>query len=292
MVNSIEIEYLEPKNEFRVGSVKNIAVPSNNKDDIKKMYPNSKKSESNADMLSQSFNATPLVTPIPQPETNIVENVTEPVQISPIPVVQNTNLESEPVNLDMSVTAPVMPSADLVVPEFQPIQEPMNIQQTPIVENNSIEVKNNDVAPTNVMESQISSPVIESAFKVSDAPNIFDNPVPINTVDDNIMQENTNMFNQPLPKQSKEPEEVSEFKSDINDDIISAEIAILENDIKHYEGLAENNRKKIELLKKQIRKEETEVSLENTASNLFNSSGVLDDEKVLGKTPMPNLRAA
>ena len=50
MVNSIEIEYLQPKNEFRIGAMKNIAVPSNNKDDIKKMYPNEKKVESNADM--------------------------------------------------------------------------------------------------------------------------------------------------------------------------------------------------------------------------------------------------
>lgn len=273
MVNSIEIEYLDPKNEFRVGSVKNIAVPSNNKDDIKKMYPNSKKNESNADMLSQSFNTTPLVTSIPQPVNSPVESVTEPVHISPIPVVQNTNLESEPVNLDVNVSMPEIPSIEPVI-------------ETPIVEANNI------VTPSEVEEN--TTPVIESTFKVSDAPNIFDNPFPTNIQENNLVQENNNIFNQPseIKEDIVKSENLSEQKSDLNDDIITAEIALLENDIKHYEGLAENNRKKIELLKKQIKKEETEVSLENTASNLFNNSGVLDDDMVLGKTPMPNLRAA
>jgi len=283
MVNSIEIEYLDPKNEFRVGSVKNIAVPSNNKDDIKKMYPNSKKNESNADMLSQSFNTTPLVTSIPQPVNSPVESVTEPVHISPIPVVQNTNLESEPVNLDVNVSMPEMPSIEPIVAETSPIEP---VIETPIVEANNI------VTPSEVEEN--TTPVIESTFKVSDAPNIFDNPFPTNIQENNLVQGNNNIFNQPseIKEDIDKSENLSEQKSDLNDDIITAEIALLENDIKHYEGLAENNRKKIELLKKQIKKEETEVSLENTASNLFNNSGVLDEDKVLGKTPMPNLRAA
>jgi len=283
MVNSIEIEYLDPKNEFRVGSVKNIAVPSNNKDDIKKMYPNSKKNESNADMLSQSFNTTPLVTSIPQPVNSPVESVTEPVHISPIPVVQNTNLESEPVNLDVNVSMPEMPSIEPIVAETSPIEP---VIETPIVEANNI------VTPSEVEEN--TTPVIESTFKVSDAPNIFDNPFPTNIQENNLVQGNNNIFNQPseIKEDIDKSENLSEQKSDLNDDIITEEIDLLENNIKHYEGLAENNRKKIELLKKQIKKEETEVSLENTASNLFNNSGVLDEDKVLGKTPMPNLRAA
>lgn len=282
MVNSIEIEYLEPKNEFRVGSVKNIAVPSNNVGDIKKMYPNSKKNESNADMLSQSFNTTPLVTPIPQTE-NTVENVAEPVQISPIPVVQNTNLESEPVNLDVNVSMPEMPTIEPIVAETSPIEP---VIETPIVEANNI------VTPSEV--EQNTTPVIESTFKVSDAPNIFDNPIPTNIQENNLVQENKNIFNQPseIKEDIVKSENLSEQKSDLNDDIITAEIALLENNIKHYEGLAENNRKLIELKRKQIKKEENDVNLENTASNLFNNSGVLDDDMVLGKTPMPNLRAA
>ena len=289
MVNSIEIEYLEPKQEFRVGSVKNIAVTSNNVNDIKKMYPSSKKTESNADMLSQSFGTIPEITPIPsQPKDTQVESVAEPVQISPIPVVQNTNLEKEPVNLNFSM--PGVPSVEPIVSEVAPI-ESVNIQTTePEVETPTKET-NNIVIPNEV--EQNTTPAIESIFKVSDAPNIFDNPIKSNIQENNLVQENNNIFNQPseIKEDNVKSENISEQKSDLNDDIITAEIAILENDIKHYEGLAENNRKKIELLKKQIKKEEN-VNLENTASNLFNNSGVLDDEKVLGKTPMPNLRAA
>ena len=118
MVNSIEIEYLEPKNEFKVGSVKNIAVPSNNKDDIKKMFPGSKPTQSNADMLSQSFSTTPQITPIPsQSEAVPVQSVVEPIQISPIPTAQNSNLENQPVSLEMN---------------------PVNVSETPVVESVSV----------------------------------------------------------------------------------------------------------------------------------------------------------
>lgn len=295
MVNSIEIEYLEPKNEFRVGNVKNIAVPANNVNDIKKMYPGSKKTVSNADMLSQSFGTTPEITPIPASTENTpVENVSEPVQISPIPVVQNTNLESEPVNLDVNVSIPEIPSQAPVlnnIPELTPIEQSVNIQPIDSVKETTIE-ENNNVVTSNEIE-QNSNPLIESAFKVSDAPNIFDNPISTNPLgENNNVVDSANAFNHPVQDEPKEPENVSDYKSDLNDDIITAEIAILENNIKHYEGLAENNRKLIELKRKQIKKEENDVNLENTASNLFTNSGVLDDDMVLGKTPMPNLRAA
>ena len=283
MVNSIEIEYLEPKNEFRVGSVKNIAVPSNNKDDIKKMYPNSKKTESNADMLSQSFNTRSLGTPMSNNTENMnVENASEPVQISPIPVVQNSNLEATPVSLDMSV---------LSAPEIQP-QEPIvisEVTQEPVVENVSIE-------PTNISVNkvpEVSTPVFESGFKVSDAPNIFDNPAPVNPVESNTnVVGNSFTITPSREEETKESDNISDYKPDINDDIISLEIAILEKNVKLYEELAENNRKFIELKKKQIKKEENEVNLENTASNLFNNKGILDENQVLGDTPMPSLKIA
>lgn len=295
MVNSIEIEYLEPKNEFRVGSVKNIAVPSNNVNDIKTSFPGSKKTESNADMLSQSFGSMPEISPIPAQVTtepvqdSVVtvqnENVAPAVEISPIPVAQNSNLETEPVNLN---TGFVMPEIATIEPVTVPVQEPaLNVE--PIVsEVKTEEVKANDEV-VNVVPESTQVP-FESGFKVSDAPNIFDNPVVENQVEENNVVETPNIFNQ--VKEEKVVEEQI-TQTDINDDIIAAEIAILENDIKYYEGLADNNRKKIELLKKkQIKKEDKEVNLENTASNLFNNNGVLDDEQVLGKTPMPNLRAA
>ena len=293
MVNSIEIEYLEPKTEFRVGSVKNIAVPTNNVNDIKKMYPSSKKTESNADMLSQSFNQTPEITPIPSPTENTqVESVDQPVQISPIPVVQNTNLEKEPVNLDMNISVSEVPSIEPIVSEVAPI-EPINIQNTEPVVEAPIKETNNIVVPNEV--AQNTTPIMESAFKVSDAPNIFDNPNLVNNIEKNsLASENNNIFNQPneTKKEIVKLDNLSEQKSDLDDDIISLEIAILEKNVNLYEELAENNRKFIELKKKQIKKSENDVNLENTASNLFNNNGVLDEEQVLGETPMPTLRAA
>lgn len=279
MVNSIEIEYLEPKREFRVGNAKNIAVPSKNKDDIKKMFPGLKKTESNADMLAQSFGAAPEITPIPSQS-----EPTEPVQITSIPVIQNSNLESSPVSL--STTTPVMEPITNTFPDINNNETIVNIPEI----NNQVEtpivtpIPDTPVVPeVSVAESQ--TPIIESGFKVSDAPNIFDNPTPVVPV-----EENQNVFSQPvLEEQNIGKEKVSQ--NDIDNNVIETEIAILESDIKHYEGLAENNRKKIELLKKQIKKE-NDVNLENTASNLFNSKGFLDEEQVFGESSIPTLRVA
>lgn len=292
MANALEIEYIEPKKEFRVGSVKNIAVPSNNVNDIKKMYPGSKKTESNADMLSQSFGKIPEVTPIPTSDENLqAESVDQPVQISPIPVVQNTNLEKEPVSLETSATTT---TSDIPTIEPDKTEE----EQQPSDKNVIAPVEEVIVNP---IKSAVEPKVygIESEFKVSSAGNIFDNPVvsPINTTNEEINKpienigENSNITTLGTSISEAIPE-LNDVSSDIKDDMISAEIAILEKNVKLYEELAENNRKMIELKKKKIKKEENDVNLENTASNLFNNNGVLDDDKVLGKTPMPNLRAA
>ncbi len=310
MVNSIEIEYLTPKNEFRVGNAKNIAIPSNNKDDIKKSYNvvPTVEIQSNADMLSQSFSAEPqAISPQPSQETSqqpIIEPILEqsqeivqaqePVHISSIPTIQSSNLESTPVSLDMNSTpVPEMPV-------IEPIVEPtLNV-------NNSVET--NLSMPTVDIPNVQNNIGIDSGFKVSNEPNIFDNPTPfgVNETDLNKPIENNNndnIFSIPtfIPKEENVVEsnqiiagnENKIISTSINDDIIQAEIAIEENNVKHYEALAENSRKKVELLKRQIKNEKKEdVNLENTASNLFNNNGVLDDEKVLGKTPMPNIMAA
>ena len=312
MPNVVEIEYLEPKREFHIGSVKNIAVPSNNKDDIKKMFPGVKTVQSNADMLNESFSTSPEITPIPNnnsvQEVPITPNVVEPVQISGIPTTGLSNLESIPANLNMSTpvmnAVPEMSSIEPIVNNIQEIpQNNDSVNNAPLqVENNNVLVSNIDV-PNEQMsvshESNIPAVGMESSFKVSDAPNIFDNPIPspVNITEEEInkpldikspmeqpLEEENNIFSKSIPVNSSS-------ENDLNDDMILAEIAILENDIKHYEGLAENNRKKIELLKKQIKKD-NDVNLENTASNLFNNNGVLDEDKVLGKTPIPNLRVA
>lgn len=303
MVNSIDIEYLQPKSEFRVGNPKNIAVPVNNKDDIKKGYnvvPNTD-IQSNADMLSQSFSIEPqgVVSQEPVAEPVNIEpkevKMEEPVQISSIPTNTTSNLEGTPVNLDMS-SASVNSVSE--VPVIESIESTVN-------ENNNTESNNISFMEAPSVQTNTG---IDSGFKVSDAPNIFDNPTPfgVNETDLNKPIENNNndsIFSVPtsIPKEENVIEsnqiiggnENKIISTSINDDIIEAEIAIEENNVKHYEALAENSRKKVELLKRQIKNEKKEdVNLENTASNLFNNNGVLDEEKVLGKTPMPNIMAA
>lgn len=327
MVNSIEIEYLEPKSEFRVGAIKNIAVPNNNKDDIKKMYPNEKKAESNADMLSQNFSTAPEIVPIPNKESNVYQNISENnLSMPTIPIV-NSDLEKTPVDLNMNNNGSElsMPTQN-IFPEIKPIDMTVNMDvnqgvtmpgKMEVSEVKAIDLTDNNIQNNNVMENNIEqtpidanvdimnvnsqvSPIsdveknetiIKSDFNVGNGTNYFDLP------ENNSMLVNNNLPELPQRNEEIKSENIKHdnkelLSSNIKENIIEAEIAILESDIKYYEGLAENNRKKIELLRKQYKKEENEINLENTASNLFNSSGMLDDDKVLGKTPMPNIRVA
>ena len=80
------IEYLSKKPEFHVGDVKNLAVATNQKDDMSKMYPKNENVVSNADMLSQSFGGKETTVTEPQK----VETPIEPVNISAIPNIQNS----------------------------------------------------------------------------------------------------------------------------------------------------------------------------------------------------------
>lgn len=308
------IEYLPKKNEFNVGDVKNLAVSTNQKDDMSKMYPKLETSTlSNADMLSQSFSGNAPMLEIPK-EDALNQTVNEPVQVSEIPNIQNSfNMESNPVDLNPN------PSLDHIN-ESVPVIESQN-------SNNSVNSQVNDSLEDNVkLETASSIPVvesinpvninnnsIESGFKVSSEPNIFDNPStpfeisqeeinkPIENV--SLHSENfvsstgtdvpeNNIFTAPTIISNEETQE--EVVSDsINEDIILAQIAIEESNVKHYEALAENSKKKIELLKRQVKNSKKEVvNLENTASNLFNNNGVLDEEKVLGKTHMSNIMTA
>ena len=195
----------------------------------------------------------------------------------------------------------------------------MSNLNVPPVDVNSILPKEETVQFNNAPIIEPINPVnnvLDNSFKVSDQPNIFDNlpnnsfaisqeelNKPIESVENNILTNNQNVFNdanafeqKPLPVNEEKSNNVVENKEvsqdSINEDIILAQIAIEESNVKHYEALAENSKKKIELLKRQVKKKQDEVNLENTASNLFNNNGVLDEEKVLGKTPMPNIMAA
>ena len=287
------IEFLPKKSEFRVSDVKNLAVTTNQKEDIANKYPKIENNTvSNADMLSQSFSSNPTLS-----NENLKMPAVEPVQITSIPTTQNTNMEEKPVDLNINQNSNnnfnMFASNDNSQLNIPSINEDLNSQT--IVENR---LQNNvpEIGPinlSNIKDSDIKKENADNSFKVSDQANIFDNPIMsfgINQDEINKPEENNNVIEHVMP------EENSKFnnsnKNDLlNDDIILAQIAIEESNVKHYEALAENSKKKIELLKRQVKNNE-EVNLENTASNLFNNNGVLDDEKVLGKTPVPFIKAA
>lgn len=321
------IEYLPFKSEFKIGDVKNLAVLADQKECLKNSFPKEVKNTiSNADMLTQNFDVANSNVQTPN-----IEPVSNSVQVTSIPNIQNTfNMEANPVDLNVNpitATSPVndinnIPSPqvevapNLNIPNIEPINSSVAVESpvNSMVRNINPIVNNNDVTAGSVQP-------IDNAFKVSSEPNIFDNMSnnqfsitqeelnkPLENSENETIGNEQNIFAQPADNsvenlsiggkesnsQSNEHKDIVE--NSINDDIVLAQIAIEESNVKNYEALAENSKKKIELLKRQI-KNKTEsvnenINLENTASNLFNSNGILDDEKVLGKTPMPNIMAA
>ena len=283
------IEYLAKKTEFHIGDLKNLAVSQNQKDDMAKMFPKTEENVvSNADMLSQSFGGGQ----VPVAETPKIEIANEPIQITAIPNVQNSfNMESNPV--DLNVNQGPIESVNTETPN-------LNIQKNDTVTAQAVDYNAPVIEPINSINS-----ANNNSFNVSNQPNIFDNPInspfsisqeeinkPLEVIENNNLPE-TNIFAQPaiespIPKNSNNNIYKEYF---LSDDIILAQIAIEESNVKHYEALAENSKKKIELLKRQV-KNKKEDNLENTASNLFNNNGILDEEQILGESPMPTLRAA
>lgn len=298
------IEYLTKKSEYRVNDInnldaKNLAVTNANKMDMNKVYPNNVSTNTNADMLSQSFG------------NNMNNNVSEqkveqtPVQVTAIPTQNIYNMEANPVDLNTvnqvsedniqnnGINNTVQANGELNVPSLETdVSMNANIfNDAPILEPIQVSSNNNG---------------IDSGFKVSNEPNIFDNPQnvmpfsisqediskPLDDNKDNLNKIEQSEENKVVPFPIFDNKESDNYSDSINDDIIQGQIAIEESNIKYYEGLAENSRKKIELLKRQIKSKKEEDNLENTASNLFNNNGVLDEQKVLGKTPFPNITAA
>lgn len=300
------IEYLPKKSQFRVGDIKNLAVATNQKDDMIKMYPKVEiNTVSNADMLSQSFGGNQTsVTEFPK-----VEPVNEQVQVSAIPNVQNSfNMEANPVDLSINQPVnniPVIETPNLNIPSID-----TQLNNTVSSIDNNLNLGNSNNAPI-IEPINLNNGTTNSGFNLSNEPNIFDNPTPFaisqeeinKPIDNNIpSMESTvvpeyNIFGAAsvgsTENNNNSIESKEEVNNSINDNILLAQIAIEESNVKHYEALAENSKKKIELLKRQVKNTKNEeINLENTASNLFNNNGVLDDEKVLGKTPMPNIMAA
>lgn len=275
------VKFLNYSNPIRTGEARAIALNNINIDAIKNAY--SKVTEisggTNKDLLSQSFNETPEIqTQVQQPQSG-------PVQISSIPNIQNNfNMEGSPVNLNTS-SEPVVPVIDSV-PKIEPIN-PNPTPDMPSVNGNGPELNINSVKPASG---------IDSGFRVSNEPNIFDQPsTPFNISEEDVnkpldvpVQNNNNVFsgnNDNANIFNNVSETLNTNNVPVNNDVkevsnnnkvnVNKQIELNERKIKLFTELANIYKEENDMLKN-----ESEVN-DNTASNLFNNNGTLDDLKIL-----------
>lgn len=272
-----DIQFLAYANPLKLNEGKAIALNDANINAIKTAYKNnvdsSGESVLNKDLLSQSFggNETPVSAP-------------EPVQISAIPQSQNTfNMEATPVNLNTNPVEEVSTNPFDSIPKIEPITP---IVEAPTLENPEIPSLGNEPLSINSVKPS----GIESGFRVSNEPNIFDQPVPFQITEEEINTplndvitpvneiSNVNIFSQPIENVSNNViDNNSNNKLDGSNNIdVDKKIALNERKIKLFEELASIYREENELLKSENN------SLENTASNLFNNNGILNENEVLG----------
>ncbi len=275
------VKFLNYSNPIRTGEARAIALNNTNIDAIKNAY--SKVTEisggTNKDLLSQSFNETPEI------QTQVQQPQSEPVQISSIPNIQNNfNMEGSPVNLNTS-SEPVAPVIDSV-PKIEPIN-PIPTPDIPSVNGNGPELNINSVKPASG---------IDSGFRVSNEPNIFDQPsTPFNISEEDInkpldvpVQNNNNVFsgnNDNGNIFNNASETLNTNNVPVNNDVkevsnsnkvdVNKQIELNERKIKLFTELANIYKEENDMLKNQ-----SEVN-DNTASNLFNNNGTLDDLKIL-----------
>ncbi len=274
------VKFLNYSNPIRIGETRAIALNNTNINAIKSAY--NKNTEvsigTNKDLLSQSFNE------IPKSDVAKVEN--EPIQISSIPNVQNNfNMEGSPVNLNTN-PEPVAPVID-PIPKVESIT-PVSTPDIPVV---------NGTGPALNINS-VKQPGIESGFKVSNEPNIFDQPsTPFNITEEDINKpldvpgqnnnvfmgnnDNGNIFNNPViePINKNTENNVSStqnINTKSNNKVdVNKQIELNERKIKLFTELANIYKEENDMLKS-----ESEVN-DNTASDLFNNNGTLDDLKIL-----------
>ena len=275
------VKFLNCSNSVKIGEARAIALNNTNIDAIKNAY--SKNTEvsigTNKDLLSQSFNETPKIqTQVQQPQSG-------PVQISSIPNIQNNfNMEGSPVNLNTS-SEPVVPVIDSV-PKIEPIN-PIPTPDIPSVNGNGPELNINSVKPASG---------IDSGFRVSNEPNIFDQPsTPFNISEEDVnkpldvpVQNNNNVFSSSNDNGNifnNASETLNTNNVPVNNDVkevsnnnkvdVNKQIELNERKIKLFTELANIYKEENDMLKN-----ESEVN-DNTASNLFNNNGTLDDLKIL-----------
>lgn len=269
------VKFLNYSNVVNVGETRAIALNNTNIASIKNAYKNATNNNlsTNKDLLSQSFNERPQV------QSTVQQTPSEPVQISSIPNVQNNfNMESSPVNLNPNVE-PIAPVVDSV-PKIEPIN-PVVTPDIPSVNTNGPALNINEVKPSG----------IDSGFRVSNEPNIFDQPSSpfsiseedlnkplVNSAVNNGDAQNIFNTNQESPMSNVNSVDVNSNvnKTSNNDKIdVNRQIELNEKKIKLFTELANVYKEENEILKS-----ESEVN-DNTASNLFNNNGTLDDLKIL-----------
>ena len=314
------IEFNSISDSFNSGGEKVIALSQTNIDSIKKSYNSAPKvvapqnNVSNKDLLSQSFGGNPNVSSVmfePVDAQSNLEPVTNNVVVPEIPAVSEPqfkvplgssgtpDLESTAVNMGMSSGINDFNLNIPIIPETEKKVETEISVDTDKTDDNMFGLPTMNIPTENVLPDVSSQDASNqeldvNPFKVSDAPNIFDIPMDTNNnageVKSDTLEDSSNLFNGvnsvPSVNELKQSEEQLSIPNNVEDDIsldesiLEARIAIENDNYYLYMKLAENSKRMAELLAKQI-KSKKESNLENTASNLFNSSGVLDDN-VLG----------
>ena len=258
------VKFLNYSNPIRIREARAIALNNTNISSIKNAYSKNIgiSGETNKDLLSQSFGDTPKVE---------VQN--DPVQINPIPAVQNNfNMENTPVNMNVN-PEPVMSVTDSV-PKIEPINSVLNPNPT----NDEVALNINSVKPAG----------IESGFKVSNEPNIFDQPrMPFNITEEDINKPIENMSTNNAFNGNADANNI--FNTVSEQPTVNNTVNKIENQKEvNVNRQIELNERKIKLFTElaNIYKEENEMLSEstlsnNTASDLFNNNGTLDDLKIL-----------
>lgn len=251
IMGNSNVTFLPYSNSIKINEAKAIALNDKNINAIKKVYQdsvgNSVGSQNlNKDMLIENFGGS--------------TNQNQPVEISAIPNVQNNfNMESTPVNLNMNSG----PSSDTNAN----INNPLNVE--PINPVNSIPSE-----PLNINSIKPASETvgIDSGFKVSNEPNIFDQ-APVSNID-NI--KNTN-FNSTNPFSITEEEVNKPIVNDVKKEGVNVDnsklIELNDRKIKLFEELANIYKEENDLLRNN--------NSDNTASNLFNNNGTLNEYEVM-----------
>lgn len=276
---------------------------------------------SNKDLLSQSFGGTqeqPGInmkaqeTPVQLTNIGIVQNAESieknPVNMSMDTVPVETNVNNEQANTQqevvgttgMDTTMDPLSGLENLIPNtglnITPLEETSvdNSETKEELPQATNDIGIPQIAQAATTQTETTAPVLESPYQVSSAPNIFDQLIPSpmemstnnteNKVEDTapVTEETNNNLTSPIVEQEDKQKE----ENAVSDDILLAEITLEKECSELYFKLAENRRKKADLLESKRKTSGKVIELnptnnEPSAAELFNSNGTLNDNKVL-----------